>query len=556
MKKIISLTYVFIKEYYQNLSIFDFSKKKFNKKSIYFWLIALIFFGVSYVSYDIIKSLVEIGQEKIFLSIYLPILVIIISFQTILSCANVFFFSKDIINVLCMPIKPFELLIAKFATLMSMIYGTEAIFALVPLSIYGMMTSASLLYYFWEILILFVFPIIFVLIISLFTFFIMRFAKFLRNKNRFKILIVIILMVFIIILEFIMVSNLFDLEQEPEKLNEIISFNDKIRKLNNIFLIINPIIDILNEPVSFSALICFFKVALCNIIGILLFITFGSLTYIGDIVKNIASIENNKKRRVSKIKYNFNFTSIYRLYIEKEFKLLFRESSFFMHCVFPVVMLLISSVIVVVKFLPVIFYAMQDENYKQLIYSLSFNTEIACDILIVLQMLFAISNISLTAISREGRSALFIKYIPVDFYKQFIYKNIPQFLLNLLISVVVLGLVLYIIPTINIGYLLLVFAISIFINLLNCYLMLIVDLRRPNIYWSSEQAVIKKNDNKVFQYALFIINVLLLLYIATIFKNINIVTALIAELLIYGIMFFIIDRCVNKWKDKLFDKIY
>ena len=85
--------------------------------------------------------------------------------------------------------------------------------------------------------------------------------------------------------------------------------------------------------------------------------------------------------------------------------------------------------------------------------------------------------------------------------------------------------------------------------------MLIVDLRRPNLTWATEEAVVKKSDNKLFQYALMIVNIVVLLYIGAIFKEIDIKMALIIELLIYVVIFTIIDRCVKKWQDKLFNKI-
>ena len=93
MKKIISLSKIFIKEFYQNLSIFDRTKMKFNKRSMFFWLIAVVFIGITYVSYEIIKFLVDIGQPSIFLNMFFPILAILLTFQTILVCANIFFFS-------------------------------------------------------------------------------------------------------------------------------------------------------------------------------------------------------------------------------------------------------------------------------------------------------------------------------------------------------------------------------------------------------------------------------------------------------------------------------
>ena len=93
MKKIFSLTNVFIKEFYQSLPIFDKTKNKFDKKSIFFWMIVIILIGITYVSHKIIIFLVDNGQPKVFLNVYFPILVIILAFQAILICANIFFFS-------------------------------------------------------------------------------------------------------------------------------------------------------------------------------------------------------------------------------------------------------------------------------------------------------------------------------------------------------------------------------------------------------------------------------------------------------------------------------
>lgn len=143
MKKIISLTKVFTKEFYQNLAIFDRTKKKFNKKSIFFWMLAIIFLGVSYVSYEIIVFLKQTGQPEIFLKIYFFILAIVMALQAILVCANIFFFSKDMEKVLPMPIKPAELLVAKFNTLLSMLYVTEAMIALVPFTLYRIIDSCK-----------------------------------------------------------------------------------------------------------------------------------------------------------------------------------------------------------------------------------------------------------------------------------------------------------------------------------------------------------------------------------------------------------------------------
>ena len=557
MKKIISLTQVFIKEYYQSLPVFDTSKKKFNKKSVFFWLIAIIFFGVSYVSYEIINFLVDIGQKELFVNLYLPILAIILTFQAILSCANIFFFSKETENVLHMPIRPVELLVSKLNTLLCMLYFSEGIFAIVPLALYGMMSSISFTYYFWAIITMIVYPIFVATLVSIITFILMRFSKLIRNKEVFQVIMALLLMVALFILEYVMFQHVFTIQSNEQALGQMVSLQDRMQNINKAFLIFNPTIKMLTEPAKLSAITSFLFVLLICSLELSIFLILGNATYLKDILKNITS-KGKAPKTINTININKKSKSknIAKAYIFKELKLLIKNPTFFMQCIFPVIMLLISCIILVFRIYPVIIQVLEDDSIKQSIENLKFNSEVVCDILIALQVLFSISNISLTAISREGKDALFVKYIPIELYKQFIYKNIPQFVLNLLISIIVLGLIWYVVPSIKAINILMLFLISIAINLINCYLMLIVDLRRPNLDWATEDAVVKKSDNKLFQYALMIINILVLLYIGTVFKNADILISMVAELAIYTIFFVIIDRCVKKWQVKLFNKIY
>ena len=85
--------------------------------------------------------------------------------------------------------------------------------------------------------------------------------------------------------------------------------------------------------------------------------------------------------------------------------------------------------------------------------------------------------------------------------------------------------------------------------------MLLIDLKRPYLNWTSEHSVVKKNDNKSFQYALTIILILVYMYLSNIFKNINVIITLILEIIIFMIVFVIIDRIIKKKSNKLFDNI-
>ena len=82
----------------------------------------------------------------------------------------------------------------------------------------------------------------------------------------------------------------------------------------------------------------------------------------------------------------------------------------------------------------------------------------ACIILCVIQFFSMFIYISITAISREGENAVFMKYIPVSLYKQYIYKCIPNIIMNVVTIVICLAVAQYLLklPIITINLLFIV----------------------------------------------------------------------------------------------------
>ena len=165
IRKIIQLSKILFKDYFYKLNIFNYSTKKINMKSIFTWLIIIFESLIIDLSFKAIKWLDDRGQAILFLKIYLPIIATVFIFQAILICSNVFFFSKDLEYILPLPIKPKELLIAKFNNVVSMIYGIEALFLAMPLLIYGMVASKSIIYFLTMIITLIIFPLFFIILL-------------------------------------------------------------------------------------------------------------------------------------------------------------------------------------------------------------------------------------------------------------------------------------------------------------------------------------------------------------------------------------------------------
>ena len=191
LKKVMSLTKILCKDYFEKLPIF---KVKDSKPGKFFKICVIItMIGLAYISYYIIDFLNEIGYPQIFLSAYLLIMAVIIMFQQIIASTNIYYFSKDLEYILPFPIKPMELLVARFNMLISISYISIAMFIVIPLLLYGMMVSASLLYYLGMIIVLVTFPIFFGLIISILMFFVMRLTRIIKNKDIFQFLVTFIL---------------------------------------------------------------------------------------------------------------------------------------------------------------------------------------------------------------------------------------------------------------------------------------------------------------------------------------------------------------------------
>ena len=552
IKKIKELTKIFAKESYQDLNIYNSKNKKLIVKSIFLWMVVIIVISIFYLSYQIINFLVSSGVPEVFLNFYLLILFIILSFQTILRIVNILFFSKSIKNILPLPISNMEILISKFGGLLFLSYVTELVFGLIPLFMYGMLAAKSLMYFLLMILVLAVFPIIIVSVFCIITLLLMKVFNFIKNPNIIEAVVTIILLILIIFMEQKSLNNL-SIQSEEGQQNIT---TETYLKTTSYFLVINPSIEILAENGNIIDIITnFLKIIGYNIVAFGIFLIIGKKLYFKLLLK-CNNYEKNKKDKIIILKDKYKNKSVLRTYLKRDLMNLFKNGTFFIQTVFPVIIILITMILIGTVMIPIIDTTIQnDENIKNSLASITINTEVIGIILCVAQILFSISSLSLTAISREGRDAILIKYLPVDLYKQFKYKNIPQVVLNILVSIVILGLVYYFIPSIGILNILLLFILLLFINLINSYLMLITDLRRPMLNWDSEQSVIKKNDNKVFQYFLMIIMVLIILYLANIFKNINLTLGIIIEIILFSIIFIIIDRLVKKNCKKLFNKI-
>lgn len=560
IKIIKDLTKIFLKSAYQDINIINKETKKINKRSVFVWLILIVSLALFYISNEIIKALVSSGYPEVFLSIYFLVLAIFIMFQTILVCTNIFYFSKDIELILPFPIKPVNLLIAKFNTLICTLYVSEAIFGIIPICIYGILTHSTLLFYIYAVLIFIFFPVFLALVLSIIMMFVMKISKFIKNKEIFQTIITLLLVTSIFIVEYNVINNIFIQNKEIEIVennfqiaDKLIEFNNKIETSNKLFLVINPAVKVLKNS-NLQNIFEIIKIILIDFITFIIFIFIGKKTYLKDILKNTSYLIKTSNKRINlykKCKKNI----IFKAYIKKEIKNLFRNSMVFMQCVYPMIISLITVIIISIILLPKLNEVLNNPDIKQLIGNLEFDLSIVYIILSGIQVLFMISPASLTSISRDGKNASFMKYIPISYFRQILYKGLPQIFINSISVIIIVGILYYAFHSIGIVNVLLVFISSMILNALNSYSMIIVDLLNPKLQWDSEYEILKQNNNRYFQYAFTVIVILILVYLNKVLEGINLNLAIIITSIVFLFILIIELILIKIRENKLMKKI-
>lgn len=560
IKKITKLSKVLIKEYFQNLYIFNSNTKRINKKSNVLWLSIIVTIIIGYLSYKVIGFLTKYGLEILFLKVYFPFIMNIFIFQTILICCNVFFFSKDLEYILPLPVKPIELLIAKFNNIMSIIYGMESLFLFVPLLIYGIMTVKSLSYYLMVPIIFFVFIIFWVVLISTIITIIMQLSKWIKNKDIFQIIIIFSLTFVMSLIEMYIITTIFNyniinLDENGQIQNtesNISILNDKLDELNKYFVVTNSYIKILNNSNVGIELI---KLLILNISVFFVFLFIGKKVYLKNILKNVEYL--NKKKNLKKNKKNkYKKKKMGNAYIKFEFLKIVKNPTFLMQCIFQYIFIVGFMLIIINLLFPVVIESFKKQDIINEMGLNNFILQFICIMLGILQIIFTLGNLSSTAFSRDGKDAVVVKYIPVSLYKQFIWKNIPQIVLNTIAIVGMCMIAIKNITQISIKYYIIVSIMAMILNIINCFLMCIIDLKRFNLNWTTETAVLKDNGTKSYQYVTTIVVILILIYFTNIFMDVNINISLSSILGILIIILILIKMYIKKNINKLFKKIY
>lgn len=518
--------------------------------SVIAFLIVFLSLAITMIvtSIYVTKELAKINQEYTFINILLLMNFIILFGKSIFESLNALYFSKDLKILLRMPIKSKDIVNGKLINMILSEYQMETIMLAIPMIVYGILTKAGVLFYTYMIIILAILPIIPIVITSTIISIIMRFTNIIKNKTE--------VMYIAIIASLIALDLLFTGFNHNINFS-IVEFKETVFRINGIseeianrFVLIKPTMSTLlnyNNIVGLRNCILYILESIVTyIVGVFII----SKVYLkGAIGTTINSQKANKANKRLTIE-DFKKKDKKKTYLSKEIKVIARTPIFCIQCliipiIYPLTIMMVVSIAVVLSKLigvDLVSDLMNKMNTSQM----------AMIFIAVGEVFFMMNFCSIIGISKESKSAILTKTIPIGFKTQFNLKTYLGKTMNLL-SVLIITFA-YFLATKNPVQTIVIFAILYFLDSIGEKIKLYIDSRKPQIDWDNEYAMMKQNTNIMNVLFKTLITLVILYLISKLIKNQFVY--LIAILILSFIVNSFINNYISRNKNKIFEKIY
>ncbi|MBC2581187.1 putative ABC transporter permease subunit [Clostridium sp. DJ247] len=500
MNKYMILTNILLKN--GNKSFVGDIRKRIKTAALFFILVMAfipsIMLLITFVknAYDVLQG---INQQGIIIAMGISFVNIIIFFFGIFYSNNVLYFTKDIDNLLPLPLKPWQILGAKFTVALFYEYITELVVLLPLIGVYGIKSNAGILFYIYCIILFLTIPIIPLGIASIINMIIMSFTNVGKHKDIFKIaggiLAMFLAVGFNIFMQKAAISG-----NHPEQLLKMLTEgnNSLVIMSNKVFpgSIIAARAIILSD--SYEGIISLLLFLIITVSVTFVFLALGQKLYFRGVIG--ISESSSKRKELSELQLNKSMVSNSPLksLIIRETRILVRTPIFFMNCIMMNFLWPIFLIIPLVT---------QPELLKSVIQVSAIVrdpklTGIVAGASIAASIFLSSSNlIAATAISREGQNIFVSKFIPVSFGTQIMAKVLTGVLFGLvsIVMIIVISIILIKPPT----YLILtVFIAALPGTFFSSFVGIFIDLNFPKLNWDNEVKAVKQNLNGVI--ALFI----------------------------------------------------
>ncbi|AFU13891.1 ABC transporter, permease [Bacillus toyonensis] len=503
MSKIWTLTKVLLK-----LNYADFITDKKKRWAYVFSFAAILFVGFlifGSMTHGMYEGMKQLGQDPgMIIAMGLAIASIWVFLMSITNILTVFYYSNDIEMLLPLPLKPAQIISAKFLTVLITQYVMSS-FILLPIFItYGLKSGAFITYYIYMIFIYLLFPIVPLVLASLLMTVIMRYTNIAKNKDRGNIFIGIVSILFIVGINVFMQwrnKSAFSGDGAAEYL--VNNQSSLIVQMTNYFPTTYFGAVALVESANWKGPLYVMIFALISFVFFVLFYYIAERTYLKGVIglststakKEVISAEGLQKSTVQ--------SSHLKAYVKKEFKTLFRTPQFFLNCI-------VQTFVMPIMLFFILF--VQDGNLKFITEYINNpeTTGFAIGVGLCASLFLMGSNvIATTSFSRDGNSWFVNRYLPVKASDIFFAKAITAWLINVII-LAVFGITMAVVAGISPVFMILWFLLSanglLLINLIGTRW----DAQTADIHWDTEQKLFKSRYTTLWN---FLANILIALII-------------------------------------------
>ncbi len=456
------------------------------------WVLPLVLvfafgsFAFSIVVFTLViyDGLAPLGAQGIILPLAFGATSVMIFLFGIFYVISVMYHAEDVEQLKYLPLKTSHILGAKFLTLVIYEYIFEA-FILAPVLVaYGIKSGAGVLYIVYSALLFLAVPVIALSMASVLVMIVMRFTSFGKNKQAFRFIGSILAMALAIGFNIFIqtsVTNISDAQLSQAFMNSTLP-----DLFGQLFPGIGFASQALLNSASLDGLWNLLLFMLCSAGALAVFMALGQLLYL----KGISGITESaaKRKAIKDLGRETESTSAVRAYVKKEMRLLIRSPIAFMNCV---LMTFIWPVLIIIMLMS---GGGNMEGLSQVISGMDEGLLLA--ILVGASAFISSSNaITSTAISREGQSLYFTKYIPMSMQKQLLAKTITGMVFSGISVVLLMGVALYFGVSLTVVISSLVAGLVVMAA--TSYAGLLIDVGNPKLQWVNEQQAIKQNMNVI-----------------------------------------------------------
>jgi len=531
MNKFKSLVLIQIKDIYYNAQN---SVNIKNKKLVYLSqmiLGAAIIAPAVYFSLVTYQAFAQLNQPELVITSMYVNSIIMMFFLGIPIIVSVFFFSKDIRFLTSLPIEEDKIIFAKLSTVYIYLLAISGAFVLPSIIIYAINSGFSLSIIIFGPIVFLLAPLLPLLISSIL---VLAFNKLIR-KSRFKNLLTMVGNLILITVIIVMQMGITQKAADPELIQSAFLNNESLIGL--IGLRFPPSIWMTKMLLGSFANTAYF--ILVNIVFIFILQFLARYFF-----KRSLLTFTEEGNKTGKIEYKVT-TKGWQLF-KRHMLIIIKEPTFLLNALLSMVVPLIIYVIMTFSGQ----FSLDLLNTSQL---KPFISPIYSGIMVFPAI---VSNISSTAITREGKAFWQTQVLPISIKMNMKYRIMTTIVINLTGSLI-LGILGYIMLPVNLYMVLIGTFFTVSLTLFLSILDFKINIFRPILNWSHPTAAVKNNMNVTMALGLrFVLGLILFgIYrlIGNQFTNYNLLLLIIA--IIFTLLYLISRYYLYNILDKRFEKI-